>query len=209
MASMLKLYGMEDSGNCYKACLILAHLGRPYEWVSVNSMAGETKTEEFLRMNPNGRVPVLELAPGRYLSESNAILFHLAEGSGYLPSDPYERAQTLAWMFFEQNNHETSIATTRFWVFLAREPEKFAAQIEARRGPGYAALDTMERHLDGRDWFAADRLTIADFALYAYTHVADEGGFSLESYPRIRAWLDRVASHPAHVPMRRLSREKV
>jgi glutathione S-transferase len=164
-------------------------------------MKGETRTPEFLAKNPNGRIPLLEVEPGKFLAESNAILFYLSEGTPFLPTDRWERAQVLQWMCFEQYSHEPNIATVRFWVhYTELTPERRAA-IEQKRPLGYAALDVMERHLAGHRFFVGERYTIADIALYAYTHVADEGGFELGRYPAVRAWLDRVRSEPRHVPI--------
>ena len=198
---MLRLYDYLPSGNGYKVRLLLAQLGMPYELVTLDIVKGETRTPEFLAKNPNGRIPLLEVEPGRYLAESNAILFYLAEGTPFLPADRWSRAQVLQWMCFEQYSHEPNIATVRFWLhYTELTPERRAA-IEQKRPLGYAALDVMERHLASRPFFVADRYSIADVALYAYTHVADEGGFELGRFPAVRAWLDRVRSQPQHVPI--------
>lgn len=198
---MLRLYDYLPSGNGYKVRLLLAQRELPFELVELDIVKGETRTPEFLAKNPNGRIPLLEVEPGKYLAESNAILFYLADGTPYLPDDRWSRAQVLQWMCFEQYSHEPNIATVRFWVhYTELTPERRAA-IEQKRPLGYAALDVMERHLATRPFFVADRYTIADVALYAYTHVADEGGFDLGRYPAIRAWLDRVRAEPRHVPI--------
>jgi glutathione S-transferase len=204
----LVLYGMEDSGNCYKPCLLLAYLERPYTWVSVDILRGESRTPGFLARNPNGRVPLLEPEPGVFLPESNAILHYLAEGTPYLPEDRLERARVLAWMFFEQYSHEPYIATPRYWIHLLGRGEAYRDEIARRREPGLAALRLLDAHLAASPWLAAGRMTIADIALYAYTHVAEEGGYSLAPFPHLRAWLGRIASQPRHVPMRRLAAQR-
>ena len=198
---MLRLYDNHLSGNGYKPRLLLAHLGRAYERVEVDTLKGETRTPEFLARNPNGRIPVLELEDGACLAESNAILFYLAEGSRFLPSDRLARALTLQWMFFEQYSHEPCIAVARHWIRHLEMTEAQRAELPARQEGGRAALAVMERRLGRADWFGGDSFGIADVALYAYTHVADEGGFDLAGFPGIRAWLDRVAGQPGHVPM--------
>lgn len=196
---MYRLYGMNGSGNCYKAKLLLTQLQVPFEWVEVNTLRRETHTPEFLAMNSNGKVPVLEVEPGRYLPESNAILCYLAEGSGYLPAERWSRAQVLQWLFFEQYSHEPYIATARFIRHvLGRADDPSLPEKQAR---GYRALEVMEKHLSGQTYFASNSYSIADIALYAYTHVAHEGGFDLTSFPAISTWLTRVAHQPRHVPM--------
>ncbi|HYD46852.1 MAG TPA: glutathione S-transferase family protein [Terriglobales bacterium] len=196
---MLRLHDYLDSGNGYKVRLLLHQLGLPFELVEHDILTGATRTAEFLAKNPNGRIPVLELDNGVFLPESNAILFHLAEGTAFLPRDRLERAQVLQWMFFEQYSHEPNIATSRFWLrHLEITPERRLA-LEQKKVAGDAALAVMERHLAARQFFVGERYTIADIALYAYTHVAAEGGFDLEPYPAVRAWLTRVRAQPAHV----------
>ncbi len=194
------LYNSRVSGNCYKVRLLLAHLGREYEVREVDVVDRSGRDELLGDLNPALRVPTLVLDDGRPLAESNAIIWYLASGTQYKPEDTFEAAKTLQWLFFEQYSHEPNIAVVRFWVAFAPSPPS-PAELEARRRAGYAALDAMERHLDGRDFFVAERYSIADIALYAYTHVAGEGGFDLGSYPAIRAWLDRVAAQPGHVPI--------
>ena len=196
---MLRLHDFLDSGNGYKARLLLSWLGIAYQLVEYDILQGETRTPEVLAKNPNGRIPTLELEDGTFLPESNAILFYLAEGSAYLPGDRLERARVLQWMFFEQYSHEPNIATSRFWLKHLEIDDEHRTQLEHKRAAGNAALDVMEDHLKGREWFVGDRPTIADIALYAYTHVADEGGFDLAGYPAIGAWLARVAALPGHV----------
>jgi len=199
----MRLYDFLESGNGYKVRLLLTLLGIPFERVELDIVTGATRTPEFLRKNPNGRIPLLELDDGRLLAESNAILFYLADGTEYVPDERFERAQVLQWMFFEQYSHEPNVATVRFWMHhLALTPERRAA-IEDKRRLGHAALAVMEGHLVERTFFVAERYSIADVALYAYTHVAGEGGFDLEAYPAVRAWLARVAARPGHVPITR------
>ena len=198
---MLRLHDNHLSGNGYKPRLLLAHLDRSYERIEVDILMGETRTPEFLARNPNGRIPVLELADGTCIAESNAILFYLAEGSPFLPADRLGRALALQWMFFEQYSHEPCIAVARHWIQHLEMTEAQRNQLPEKQEGGRAALAVMERHLGGADWFGGDAMGIADFALYAYTHVADEGGFDLADYPAVGAWLERVAGQPGHVPM--------
>jgi glutathione S-transferase len=193
------LYDHPASGNAYKPRLLLSHLGLPYERVIVD-IFGPDRADVLLPLSPIGRVPVWETHDGERIAESAAILAYLAEGTPYVPDDRYERAQVLQWMFFEQYSHEPYIAVVRFWVELSPDPPP-EAEIEERRRGGYAALDAMEGHLAAHDFFVAGRYTIADIALYAYTHVADEGGFDLARYSAIPQWLARVASQPGHVPI--------
>jgi glutathione S-transferase len=197
---MLKLYDYLESGNGYKVRLLLHQLGIPFERVELDILRGETRTPEFLRLNPNGRIPLLQLEDGRCLAESNAIQWYLAEGTRFLPDDRVGRAQALQWMFFEQYSHEPYIAVLRFWTHAGWLEEK-AAQVPERRERGLAALGVMERELERRDWFAGDRYSIADIALYAYTHVAGEGGFDLAAFPAVQRWLARVREQPGHVPI--------
>ncbi len=193
------LYNSPVSGNCYKVRLLLAHLGLEYETVDVSVVDRSRRGELLGELNPALRVPTLVLDDGRPLAESNAILWYLGDGTRYVPTDPYERAQVLQWCFFEQYSHEPYIAVVRFWLAYSGTPERFADQVPAKMKGGYAALDAMERHLEGRSFLVADRYTVADISLYAYTHVAHEGGFDLEPYPAIRSWLGGVASQPGHV----------
>jgi len=192
------------SGNCYKIRLTAALLGLPLERREYDIMNGETRTPEFLaNVNSNGRIPVLQVGK-RFLPESNAACFYLGEGTGLVPADRFERADMLRWMFFEQYNHEPNIATLRFWFAYVGEgnltPQQ-RAQIPAKRIAGEDALALMDRHLADREWFAGDACTLADISLYAYTHVAEAGGFRLHDYPRVCAWLDRLAALPGYVPM--------
>jgi glutathione S-transferase len=196
---MLRLYDFYDSGNGYKVRLLLSMLGIAYDYVEVDILAGETRTPEFLDKNPNGRIPVLELDDGTCLAESDAILFYLAEGTPLLPADRLERARVLQWMFFEQYSHEPYIAVCRFWLRHLEMSEERWAMLAEKQERGRAALAVMERHLEGRAFFVEERCTIADIALYAYTHVASEGGFDLAGFPRVCAWLERIRTRPGHV----------
>lgn len=196
------------SGNCYKIRLTAALLGLPIERRFYDIRKGETRTPEFLReVNANGRIPVLQIGEGaaaRFLPESNAACWYLADGSALIPDDRFERADMLRWMFFEQYNHEPNVATLRFWLSIVGEAElneTQRGQIAAKRAGGEAALALMDEHLSCRDWFAGTAPSLADIALYAYTHVGEEGGFRLADYPAIKAWLGRVAALPGYVPM--------
>ena len=197
----LRVYGFSPSGNCHKVRLLLEQLGRPYEWVEVRSDDGSTRTPEFLALNPNGKVPLVQRDDGRTLTESNAILFWLGEGTGYLPGDAWQRAQALRWMFFEQYSHEPYIAVARFicgWTPL-ESPRR--AELPACRERGHAALAVMEQHLTAQSWFTGADYGIADIALFAYTDVAPQGGFDLSPYPAVRDWLARVRKTPGFVSM--------
>ena len=198
---MYKVYGDHRSGHCYKIKLMLSLLGREYEWVPVNILRGENRSPEFLQKNPNGKIPVLELEDGTCLWESNAILNFLAEGSEFLPCEPRLRTQVLQWQFFEQFSHEPFIAEARYIKVYLGLPEERRAEYEAKLYDGYHALNVMEQQLQRTPYLVGDHYSIADVALYAYTHVAEEGGFVLTDYSAIRAWLQRVASHPRHVGM--------
>ena len=193
------LYNSPVSGNCYKARLLLAHLGLDYETVDVSVVDRSNRAELLGDLNPGLRVPTLVLDDGRPLGESNAILWYFADGTPYLSDDPYERAQTLQWMFFEQYSHEPYIAVVRFWLAYSGTPELFAEQVPGKMKGGYVALDALESGLGGHDFLVGGRYSIADISLYAYTHVAHEGGFDLDPYPSIRTWLERVAAQPGHV----------
>lgn len=199
---MFKLYAMQSSGNCYKVRLLLARLSLPFELVDVDLLRGENRTPEFLMKNPEGRVPLLEMPGGRFLPESNAILFYLAEGTPLLPDDRLARAQVLRWMFFEQHSHEPAIAAARFWLKLVRGGRELRTHdVDRWAEEGYAALKVMERHLQRRQFFVDATFSIADIALYAHTHVAEEGEFDLTPFPAVRRWLERVASEPGHIAM--------
>ena len=195
------LYDSPVSGNCYKVRLLLAHLGIPYERRTVDVVDRSNRLEVLGGLNPALRVPTLVLDDGRPLAESGAILWYLAEGSRFVPEDSYERAQVLQWMFFEQYDHEPAIAVARFWLAYSGRPEEFADRLAERQTAGGRALAVMDEHLAGRSYLVGDKLTLADLVLYAYTHVAHEGGFDLAPYPAVRDWLDRVASEPGHVPI--------
>ncbi|MGD0197725.1 MAG: glutathione S-transferase family protein [Solirubrobacteraceae bacterium] len=194
------LYNSQVSGNCYKVRLLFAHLGIAYERHELSVVDRSNRAAVLGEHNPALRVPTLVLDDGRALAESNAIIHYFAEGTQYLPEDAFEHAKVLQWLFFEQYSHEPNIAVVRFWVCFSKSPPS-ETEIKARRDAGYVALDAMERHLLEHEFFVGDRYTIADIGLYAYTHVAGEGGFDLERYPSIRAWVDRVAAQPGHVPI--------
>ena len=194
------LYNSPVSGNCYKVRLLFAHLGLRYETVDVSVVDRSNRSELLGALNPGLRVPTLVLDDGRPLAESNAILWYFGDGTQYVPEGRYERAQVLQWQFFEQYSHEPYVAVARFWLaYSGAPPERYADRLPDWHRGGHAALDAMERHLDGRTFLVGDRYSIADISLYAYTHVAGEGGFDLDPYPAIRSWLDRVAAQPGHV----------
>ena len=195
------LYNSAVSGNCYKVRLLLAQLGLAYEIEELSVVDRSNRSDVLGDLNPGLRVPTLVLDDGRPLAESNAILWYFGDGTQYVPQDGYERAQVLQWQFFEQYSHEPHIAVARFWKTYSNEPERFERQKERLLAGGYAALDAMERGLDGRTFFVGERYSLADISLYAYTHVAHEGGFELDAYPGIRAWLGRVVAQPGHVPI--------
>jgi glutathione S-transferase len=197
----LLLYNNQVSGNCYKVRLLFAHLGIEYERRELSVVDRSDRADELGGLNPALRVPTLVLDDGRALAESGAILWYFGEGTRFVPEDRFERAQILQWMFFEQYDHEPAIAVARFWLTYSGRPEAFEERREERTAAGYRALDAMEAHLVGREFLVGQAMTLADIALYAYTHVADEGGFDLERYPAIRAWLSRVAAEPGHVPI--------
>jgi glutathione S-transferase len=202
----LRLHDYLPSGNGYKVRLLLTQLGIPFERIEYDIIRGETRTSEFLEnVNANGRVPVLETEEGEFLPESDAIMFYLAEGTPFLPEDPLGKARTLQWMFFEQYSHEPNIAVARAWlhVFDTEMTEERRAALEAKQKLGYDVLGVMENHLQSSDYFVGGRYSIADIALYAYTHVADEGGFDLSGFPAVRAWLERISSQPKHIPITR------
>jgi glutathione S-transferase len=199
---MLILYSQQSSGNAYKPRLLMALLGIPFRIVDVNTYDGSTRRAEFLEKNPIGKVPLLEFPDGRRLAESNAMLLHLAEGSRYLPGDRFDRAKTYEWLFFEQYTHEPAVAVRRSILTAPeraaqRTPERLAQLLEA----GNHALRVMEGRLARADWLSGDAYSVADIALYAYTHMAEEGGYDLSQYPGIQAWIERVAAWPGHVPI--------
>jgi glutathione S-transferase len=199
---MYTLYSMQRSGNSYKVRLALARLGIPYRMVEVDILKGESRTPEFLGKNPNGQVPLLEVAPERYLAESNAILWYVAGGTRLAPDDRIERAEALQWMFFEQHSLEPNIGAAYFWLALIKGGRDLQSHaLENWMENGYRALRVMETHLRRHDFFAAAHFTIADIALYAYTHVAEQCDFDLTDYPAIRSWLARIENEPGYVPM--------
>jgi glutathione S-transferase len=200
---MTVLHQMQMSGNCYKVRLTAAQLEIPLTLREYPEFGGETRKPGFLALNPNGRVPLLEFEDGRTLAESNAIIFHLSEGTRLQPSEKWARAQMLQWMFFEQYSHEPYVAVARFWLSYAPkdELERKRHLLPEWQGKGNAALKVMETHLSARDWFAGNAYSIADVSLYGYTHCAREGGFVLSDYPAVSAWLARVASQPGHIPL--------
>jgi glutathione S-transferase len=195
------LYDSPVSGNCYKVRLLLAHLAIPYERRSMDVIDRSDRAEVLGGLNPTLRVPTIVLDDGRPLAESNAILWYFGEGTRFVPEGKYERAQVLQWMFFEQYEHEPAIAVARFWLTYSGRPEEFADRLPGRHAAGQRALAAMDGHLDGKDFLVGDGLSLADIALYAYTHVAHEGGFDLDQYPAVRRWVAQVASEWGHVPI--------
>jgi glutathione S-transferase len=203
---MPTLYDFLASGNGYKVRLLLTQLGIPFRRVEIDIMKGESRTPEFLAKFPNGRIPAVEFDDGRRLFESNAIICYFAEGTPLMPTHPFERGRMLQWLFFEQYSHEPYIAVARFLAMYPDSPDERRAGLARIMKLGYDALAVMEGHLRGddskpREWFTGGRYTIADIALYAYTHVAHEGGFDLAGFPAVRAWLDRVRAQPRHIPI--------
>ena len=198
---MVTLYDYLDSGNGYKVRLLLALLEQHYRWVELDIMQGQTRTSEFLAKNANGRIPMLELEDGTCIAESNAILWYLGEGTAFVPQDRLARAQMLQWMFFEQYSHEPFVATPRFIVKHLPADSPRQAELPKRLEQGRAALAVMESHLGTRRFLIGERHTIADIALYAYTHVAHEAKLDLTPYSNVRAWLGRVEQHPRHIPI--------
>jgi glutathione S-transferase len=196
------LYNSAVSGNCYKVRLLLAHLGIPYETRDVDVVDRSDPREFLAGLSPARRVPTLVLDDGRSLAESNAIIWYFGDGTRFVPDDPFDRAKVLQWLFFEQYDHEPNVAVARFLISYSGWPrERYEPRLPEYMGRGKKALAALDEGLAGRDWLVGDGMTIADIALYAYTHVADEGEFSLEPYANIRAWLERVAAEPGHVPI--------
>jgi glutathione S-transferase len=197
------LYSMQSSGNCYKPRLLMHQLGIPFRLIETDPSRGDTRTPEFLALNPNGKVPLLVLPDGRKLSESNAMLLYLAEGTPYLPADRYERSLVNQWLFFEQYDHEPTVAVARSWITIYpdRRGKATPEMLAGWHQRGNRALGVMEKALAASDWLAGGSYSVADIALYAYTHVASEGGFDLGRYPAISAWLERVAAQPRHVEL--------
>jgi glutathione S-transferase len=198
---MVRLYDFLPSGNGYKVRLLLRQLSIPYELIEMDITRGETRTPEFLAKNPNGRIPLIELEDGRFLAESGAILFYFAEGTRFLPTDRWQRAEVLQWMFFEQYSHEPYIAVARAWLHLFGLDEERKRQLPQKQKLGYDALAVMERRLAWHEYFVGNDPSIADIALYAYTHVADEGGFDLARFPAVLRWLERIRSLPGYAPI--------
>ncbi|QJR80476.1 glutathione S-transferase family protein [Alteromonas pelagimontana] len=197
----MKIYGDMRSGNCYKIKLLCSLLGIQHEWLHVDILAGGTQTDKFLAKNPNGKIPLLELDDGRYLSESNAILNYLAAGSLLLPQDRYKLAQAQQWQFFEQYSHEPYIAVARFIAKYLGLPENRREEYEQKQTGGHKALAVMEQQLSVSPYLVGDSLSVSDISLYGYTHVAHEGGFDLSQYPAIIAWLERIKRHPNYISM--------
>lgn len=198
---MYTVYGMSLSGNCYKVKLLLEQLGAEYQWQEVDTRDGSTRTPAFLAMNPAGKVPLLKTSDGRYLPESNAILCYLGDGTPYWQGDGFERASVLQWLFYEQYSHEPYIAVARFICQFLKPDDPRRAELPRLHERGAQALALMDRHLSDREFLVADRYSIADIALFAYTHCAGDGGFELSRYPAIMEWLERVRSQPGFVSM--------
>jgi glutathione S-transferase len=199
---MLTLYSMRRSGNCYKVRLALTQLKIPFQLIEIDILKGESRTPDFLAKNPSGHVPLLEVAPGRYLAESGAILWYIAGGTPLAPEDRIDRAEAMQWMFFEQHSVEPNLGAAHFWLTMVKGGRELQTHaLEDWMENGYQALGVMEKHLATRDFFAADRYTIADIALYAYAHTANESTFDLTGFPSIRAWLKRVAGQAGYVPI--------
>jgi glutathione S-transferase len=198
---MIKVYGMSTSGNCHKVRMVLEALALPYEWNEIDTRSGVTRSAGFLAMNPNGKAPVAEVEPDVFLAESNAIMCYLADGSKLIPGDRLDRARMLQWLFFEQYSHEPYIAVARFLRRFHADPAAQRALADSKMEGGYRALEVMERTLAAAPFMVADRYTLADIALYAYTHVAPDGGFDLNRFPTIRAWLARVEAQPGYARM--------
>ncbi|WP_292933081.1 glutathione S-transferase family protein [Noviherbaspirillum sp.] len=196
---MYKIYGDVNSGNCYKVKLLAEQLSLPYEWIDVDTLKKETQSSAYLEKNPNGKIPLLETEDGRFLPESNAILHFLAEGSAFLPTDRFEHAQVLQWLFFEQYSHEPYIATARYIIRYLGRPAEMEPALQSKMAPGYKALCVMESHLRDHPYFVGGRYSIADIGLFAYTHVAHEGDFALSEFPAIVEWIKRVRAQPGFV----------
>lgn len=200
----MKLYGMTGSGNCWKPAAAMRQLGIPFEWIEVNLLNGESRTPAFLRRNANGKVPLLEVTEQgqtRSLAESNGLLCYLAEGTHLLPNDRWQKAKVMEWLFFEQYSHEPYIATVRWWVHFQHKQDEWKDKIAEAMRKGYAALRVMEQQLAATPYLAGADYTIADIALYAYTHVAHQGGYDLAQFPALRAWLARVEQQPGFASM--------
>lgn len=198
---MLTIYGDLQSGNCYKVKLLLSLLGIEHNWKHIDVVKQETQTTEFLAINPNGQIPAAVLEDGRVLCESNAMLGYFADGTDFLPAEPYAKAKVYEWLFFEQYSHEPYIAVARFLNKYLGLPDERRAEYESKQAGGHKALGVMEQALTGQSWLTGEQLTIADISLYAYTHVASEGGFELENYPNINNWCQRIAAQPHYYAM--------
>ena len=196
---MFRLYQMNSSGNCYKIRLLLTQLEISFETLEIDILKKESRTPEFLLKNPNGRVPVLETPDGKFLAESNAIMFYLSQDSEFFPTDKWQQAKVMEWLFFEQYSHEPNIATSRYWITLLGKADAYRDAINQKKAPGYAALGVMEKHLEKNQFFVGDCYTIADIGLFAYTHVAPEGGFDLTQFPAIQAWIQRIMAQPRYL----------
>lgn len=200
---MYKVYGDILSGNCYKIKMLLTFLNIEHEWIHVDILNGETQTEAFKSINPNGKIPLLVINDGQVLAESNAILNYLAEGTEYLPRSKFERASVLQWQFFEQYSHEPYIAVARYINKYLGLPSDRMAEYESKQSGGHKALKVMEEHLTNKTYFVGNNISIADISLFAYTQVAHEGGFDLAGYPNILAWIKRIQDLPDYIEMAR------
>lgn len=198
----MKIYGDINSGNCYKIKLLVELLGIEHEWIIVDVLSGETKTDTFLQKNPNGQIPTVELDSGEFLAESNAILYYLSQDTSYFPSEKLAQTRVLQWQFFEQYSHEPYVAVARFIALYLGLPEDRIEEYKAKQEGGHKALSVMEQQLSKTPFLAGDECTIADISLYGYTHVAHEGGFDLSDYPKIQAWLKRIEALPGYFPMK-------
>ncbi|MGB3401705.1 MAG: glutathione S-transferase family protein [Microcoleaceae cyanobacterium] len=198
---MLKLYEYPPSGNCYKIRLLLTQLEIPFERISIDIVKGETRTPEFLEKNPNGKIPLLELEAEKYLAESNAIIYYFSQNTPFFPTEPFEQAQVMQWMFFEQYSHEPNIATSRYWISVLGKAEEYKEALQQKHKAGNMALSVMEEHLKKHEFFVGNSYSIADICLFAYTHVADEGGFNLTQFPQIENWIQRVKQKPKYIPI--------
>jgi len=197
--NQVKIYGDIQSGNCYKIKLLTSLLEIEHEWIHIDILSGDTKTNEFLSKNPCGQIPLLELSDNRFLSESNAILNYLADSSPLIPNDAYERSKILQWQFFEQYSHEPYIAVARFISKYLGLPEEKKEEYKSKQIGGHNALKIMEEQLQKTPYIAGESLTIADISLYGYTHVAHEGGFNLKQYPSVLNWISQISSHPKYI----------
>lgn len=198
---MYRLYNFPSSGNCYKVRLLLTQLGLPFECVNVDIVQQETRLPEFLQKNPNGKVPVLEIEPGVFLTESNSILIYLANGTQFYSDDRLQQAEILKWLFFEQYSLGANLSRPRFWISVAKQADQFASMIEYHHRLGNAALGVIEQHLTKHSFFVADRYSISDIAIYSYAHVATEGGYDLNAFPAVQTWCEQVRSQPTYIPM--------